>query len=85
MSNPANLNAAFQTAKNVERGLEALTNKLQPKEINNDTQKRQEPIVQASVGTKEIDELTSSFEKMKIMELERENRRLKNLTNQGYR
>ncbi|RGB23856.1 hypothetical protein C1646_773911 [Rhizophagus diaphanus] len=59
MSNPADLNAAFQTAKNVKRGLEALTNKVQPKEISNDTQKRQEPIVQASVRTKEIDDLTS--------------------------
>ncbi|CAB4427458.1 unnamed protein product [Rhizophagus irregularis] len=85
MSNPADLNAAFQIAKNVERGLEVLTNKLQPKEISNDTQRRQEPIVQASVGAKEIDELTSSFEKMKIMELERENRRLKNLANQRFR
>ncbi|RGB25266.1 hypothetical protein C1646_771981 [Rhizophagus diaphanus] len=80
MSNPADLNAAFQTAKNVERGLKALTNKVQSKEISNDIPKRQEPIVQISVRAKEIDDLTSSFEKMKIMELERENRRLKNLT-----
>ncbi|GET59481.1 hypothetical protein GLOIN_2v1815633 [Rhizophagus irregularis DAOM 181602=DAOM 197198] len=45
MGNPADLNATFQIAKNVERGLEALTDKVQPKGIN-DEQRRQEPIVQ---------------------------------------
>ncbi|GET65659.1 hypothetical protein GLOIN_2v1815633 [Rhizophagus irregularis DAOM 181602=DAOM 197198] len=45
MGNPADLNATFQIAKNVERGLEALTDKVQPKGIN-DEQRRQEPILQ---------------------------------------
>ena len=49
MGNPADLDAAFQIAKNVEKGLEALTNKVQPKEISNDIQKKQEPVVQTSV------------------------------------
>ncbi|CAB4444403.1 unnamed protein product [Rhizophagus irregularis] len=85
MGNPANLNAAFQIAKNVERGLEALADKVRPKEINNE-QIRQEPIVQSNVGKKEIDELTSSFAKLQIkkLELEEENERLRNLSNRNY-
>ncbi|PKY37014.1 hypothetical protein RhiirB3_461058, partial [Rhizophagus irregularis] len=87
MGNPADLNAAFQIAKNVERGLEALTDKVQPKEIN-DEQRRQEPIVQGNVrNNKEVnvDELTSSFAKLQIKMLEDENERLRNLASQSYR
>ncbi|CAB4424001.1 unnamed protein product [Rhizophagus irregularis] len=85
MGNPATLDATFQIAKNVERGLEALTDKVQPKEINNE-QKRQEPIIHGNVRNKEIDELTSSFVKLQIkkLELEEENERLRNLSNRNY-
>ncbi|EXX66704.1 hypothetical protein RirG_121220 [Rhizophagus irregularis DAOM 197198w] len=86
MGNPADLNAAFQIAKNVERGLEALTDKVQPKEIN-DEQRRQEPIIQGNVRNKEVsvDELASSFAKLQIKMLEDENERLRNLASQSYR
>ncbi|EXX61267.1 hypothetical protein RirG_172770 [Rhizophagus irregularis DAOM 197198w] len=87
MGNPADLNAAFQIAKNVERGLEALTDKVQPKEIN-DEQRRQGPIVQGNVRNNRevnVDELTSSFAKLQIKILEDENERLRNLASQSYR
>ncbi|PKY62441.1 hypothetical protein RhiirA4_432532 [Rhizophagus irregularis] len=93
VGNPADMNAAFQIAKNVERGLEALTDKVQPREFNSE-QRRQEPIIQGNVGNREIDELTSSFEKLQIkvlkeenekLLLREENERLRNLANRNYR
>ncbi|GET54140.1 hypothetical protein GLOIN_2v1815633 [Rhizophagus irregularis DAOM 181602=DAOM 197198] len=87
MGNPADLNATFQIAKNVERGLEALTDKVQPKGIN-DEQRRQEPIVQGNVRNNKgvgVDELADSFAKLQIKMLEDENERLRNLASQSYR